>query len=510
MALSVKVDWNKDGDYSDTGETVTTRVMENPGLSLSYGRDQITALAPTVAGTGSFTLNNASNDYNPLNASSPIYGYIKPARPVQIQRTVGGNTYTLFDGHTDDTPLNPDLSSQTVTVSLVDYLADFRGQTVTTSMYSGVRTGTAIGYILDELGWSATLRDIDPGVTIMPWWYEAGEDAFTALEKILQSEGPPALLTMAPGNILTFRDRHHRLLNTASTTSQDTWYGATTKPVMITPFTYDAGWRNIVNNASQDIDVQTLTGLAEVWASDTQITMSDGEVRILNASVTGAVASAVTPVEGTDFTVLSGAVAVALIADSGPTIPIRLTATGATVLSGMRLRAIALNTAYAVRVEVADSTSITDYGKRDYPTDVPWCNQYDAEAVFTNVISTRAQPLAIIEAQFACTSSDTTTSDAILARNLSDRVTVTSTAMGLNSDFYIENFKHDFGNELDHMVTVGCEAVQATQSTALQFDVASHGFDDGAFGTGIDDPTTMFLLDSSTSGHRFDEGLFCR
>ncbi|HKN42862.1 MAG TPA: hypothetical protein VJW23_02985, partial [Propionibacteriaceae bacterium] len=272
MALSVKIDWNKDGDYSDTGETVTTRVMANPGVSLQYGRDQSTALAPMVAGTGGFTLNNASGDYNPLNTGSPIYGYIKPARPVQIQRTVGGNTYTLFDGHTDDTPLNPDLSSRTVSVSLVDYLSDFRGQNITTQMYSGVRTGTAIGYVLDELGWSSTLRDIDPGVTVMPWWYEAGEDAFTALDKILRSEGPPALLTMAPGNIITFRDRHHRLLRTASTTSQDTWYGATTSPVMRIPFTYDAGWRNIVNAGGEEVPVQSLTGQGVVWSTDGQIT----------------------------------------------------------------------------------------------------------------------------------------------------------------------------------------------------------------------------------------------
>src|SRR4249920_1122712 len=137
MSITVKIDWDKNGSYADTGEDVTSRVMERTGVTLEYGRDQSTALAPMVAGRGGFTLNNASGDYNPLNASSPIFGLILPARPVQIIRTVSATPYTLFEGHTDDTPLNPSLSEKTVQVSLVDYLADFRGYTLSTALYSG-------------------------------------------------------------------------------------------------------------------------------------------------------------------------------------------------------------------------------------------------------------------------------------------------------------------------------------------------------------------------------------
>ena len=259
MTFSVTIDWNKDGTWNDTGEDVTSRVMAGPGVSLEYGRDQSTALAPMVAGRGSFTLNNASGDYNPLNASSPIFGLIKPARPVQIIRTVSATPYTLFEGHTDDTPLNPELSSRTVTVSLVDHLADFRGYTLSTELYAGKTTGEVIDLILDEVGWAGT-RTLDTGSTVLPYWWEEGTDAFTALNKILECEGPPALLAVGPGPEIVFKDRQHRLLDAASISSQATWVGSGT--LQMYEFTYDDAWRNIINTGTINVDVRLPQELA--------------------------------------------------------------------------------------------------------------------------------------------------------------------------------------------------------------------------------------------------------
>ena len=75
-------------------------MMANPGVSLEYGRDQSTALAPMVAGRGGFTLNNASGDYNPLNSGSPIFGLIKPPRPA----TIGAKAVDWSRPYSNDTP----------------------------------------------------------------------------------------------------------------------------------------------------------------------------------------------------------------------------------------------------------------------------------------------------------------------------------------------------------------------------------------------------------------------
>src|SRR4030095_14003388 len=108
MALKIEVDWAKDG-YTSGADNVTDRVRSSQSVSVAYGRDQSTALAPITAGRGSVTLDNKSKDYSPRNTASPIYGYVKPARPVLMTRTVGATTYTIFRGHTDDQPINPDV-----------------------------------------------------------------------------------------------------------------------------------------------------------------------------------------------------------------------------------------------------------------------------------------------------------------------------------------------------------------------------------------------------------------
>jgi hypothetical protein len=46
-------------------------------------------------------------------------------------------------------------------------------------MYAGIRTGDAVHRVLDAVGWPADLRDIDPGATVMPWWWLDDVEAFT-------------------------------------------------------------------------------------------------------------------------------------------------------------------------------------------------------------------------------------------------------------------------------------------------------------------------------------------
>jgi hypothetical protein len=196
---------------------------------------------------------------------------------VQITRTVGATTYTLFAGHTDDSPLNPDLAAKTVSLNLVDTLADFRGVTIATELYQGIRTGAAIGLVLDAVGWTGG-RDLDTGATLMPWWWEDGGDAFTALQKILASEGPPALLTVDTSGGIVFRDRLHRYVRAASTTSQSTWRGdGQVEPVM-GGYAYNDAWSNIVNSVTVSVDERSSASIETIWSTDEIITLGPSSV----------------------------------------------------------------------------------------------------------------------------------------------------------------------------------------------------------------------------------------
>lgn len=129
----------------------------------------------------------------------------------------------LFRGHLEDFDLNPDINNRSVTLGGLDPLAKLRKADVSTALFSGLRTGDAVHKVLDAIDWDANKRDIDPGASILPWWWEEGIDAFAALERLVNAEGPPALVTIDSIGRLVFRDRHHRLLDAASIASQTTF-----------------------------------------------------------------------------------------------------------------------------------------------------------------------------------------------------------------------------------------------------------------------------------------------
>lgn len=418
------------------------------------------------------------------------------------------SAYVLFNGHTDDSPINPDIDARTVGLSLVDWIADLRGQTITTPLYQGVRTGQAVGYILDAAGWPSGLRDLDAGGTVMPWWWEDGADALTALDKVLRSEGPPALLTVGSDGEIIFRDRHHRLIRTASLISRGTWRGAgPLEPVMARPFTYDEAWRNIVNSATVSVEVRNLQPVDVVWSSESLITLSAGETRLIAAATSAPFAGAIPPVAGIDYTLTAGTVDVSLLRTSGASATIVVKAVGGpATLTTLQLRAQLLGTTYSVQVSAMDAGSVSDFGPRSYSNDLPWCGVEDAQAVLDVLVALRAQPLPVLSARFVV-GNNVARAGLLLPRDLSDRVRVVESETVLDADFFIESIAHELTGEDDHAVTFGLEAVPTPPVVTLfRFNTTGAGFGQGQLGSNVDDASTLFVFDQS--GRGFANGTF--
>ena len=509
--IRVEVDWARDG-YEGALDDVTalTRPVQAP-LTFEYGRDQSSALSPTVAGRGGVTLDNSTRRFSPRNTASALYGLLKPARPVRVTRQIGSAVYGIFAGHTDDTPINPDLDSQTVQLALLDYLADFRGRTVTTPLHRDIRTGEAIGHILDACGWDADARDLDPGATVIPWWWEEGTDALEAMEQLVKSEGPPALLTIGPAGEVIFRDRHHRLTRTNALTSQGTWRGSgPVEPVMLRGFSYDEAWSKIINTATVNVDVRTLGELQEVWTSEATITLSAGEQQIIWIALDEPVTGAVVPsVAAGDFAVVTaGGLTVTLTRDSGRSMGVIFHATtNPAVVTALRLRAQPLTVAYTTQVSAVDVQSVSDYGARAYPHDLPWCGPGDALAVVEKAVALRSQPLPVVSARFLIGHNGAKATQ-LLGRDLSDRVTIIEPETAIAGDFYIESIRHELTGPEDHVITFGLEAVpnQPAATNEFRFDTSGSGFDQGVFSTGLDSAGLMFRFD--TAGQGFNQAVF--
>lgn len=505
--IRVEVDWDKSGTYQDH----TADVQREAGLEAQYGRDQSTALAPTVSGTASVTFENRDGKFSPRNPSSVLYGKLKPGRDVRITRTLDGVTYTLFAGQTDDQPITPDYDNRTVSLSLLDPLAKLRGTNISTPVFSGLRTGEAIAKVLDAAGWPEAKRELDPGATYIRWWWEEGTDALTAIDRLLQSEGSPALLTVGPSGSIVFRDRHHRMTRDTSLTAQTTFRAVNgIEPVMSRPgFTYDEAWRNIVNKATVEVETRSPGGLQAIWTADSGLTLAAGEIRTINISGSDPFINALAPVAGTDFTTTRGAIAsTRLIRDSGASTALVITNSAVTtVLETLQVRAYPLAVVNTVQIQAEDSESVDEYGPREFPAEIPWCSVYDAEAVVGLTVSQRSTPLPIITARFVV-GNNATRAHAILSRDLSDRVRIIEPNTYTDGDFYVESLQHQLTDTYDHEVVVGLEGVPTTVTPVFRFDTAGQGFDAGLFGAGTDDAATMFRFDGAV-GHRFDEGVFC-
>jgi len=516
----LRIDWNNDGDYSDTGENVTSRVLADSTLTVEYGRDQARALSPMASGRMAFELNNRSRDYSPENTASPLAGNVLPARRVRWQRTLSAVTYTMFQGFLDDFDVLPDLEQRSVRISCLDALARLRDTKISTTVYQGIRTGTAIGLVLDAIGWPATDRDLDPGATLIRFWWEDDTDAWQAVERLLNSEGPPSICYVDPDGKFVFRDRHHRLLRAASTTSQATFRGSGAEPLMSPPLVYDHGWRGVVNSITYSVGERAPAGeLAVVWSSDETINLSEGQTIEITAQATDPFIGAVTPEAvvpsddpdqgpGADYTLLSGAVTFMLSRTTGASTTIRITATlgaGPVVLRGLRLRAYPVPVVTTVKVAAEDSSSIAKYGDRSPSQDAPWVNRYDAEAIAHIMLAQRAERLPVVSMRLISGSDTRLTQQ--LARDLSDRVTIIEPETGLSDDFYIERAQHTVSHGgLIHETVFGCEKVAPVVDPVFRFDTAGAGFDDGKFGDGQDDPSNLFIFD--VAGHGFDDGVF--
>lgn len=472
-SYTVAIDWNRNGVWTNVGDDVTDRLRGR--VAAEFGRDQTTALSPIVSGRGAFDLDNRSRDYSPLNASSPLSPNVLPARPVRMQCTVGGTTYGVFLGHTDDAPLNPDLDTKTVGFTLVDSIADFRGQTVTTQLYQGIRSGTAIGKILDAAGWTGG-RDLDTGGSVFPWWWEEGADAFDALAKVLASEGPPALLTIGPAGEIVFRDRHHRYVRSSSTTVQATWRGAgVVEPVMNTGFVFSSGWQNIVNNVTVGVDERRQAALDVIWSTDEVIDLNSGESVTYVFQTSDPFQGLITPDKTIDYGPVSRGTLLGLNASlsrtSGAASSLTISAVGVgAAVAGIQVRGYSVPVVRTLQVSGTDATSIARYGQRSLPSNAypVWASRYDAKAIVDLFMAQRAAPLPIITSRFVLSYNADAKASAVLALDLSDRVTVVEPETGVNGDYFVESLSHSFTGVTDHVVTVGVEAVPTTP-TGTQF-----------------------------------------
>lgn len=512
----IAVDWAADGDFIDPFDDVTDGVLGRD-ITIGYGRDQQRQLSPGRVGSAAFALCNVDRLYSPENTSSGLYGDLEPGRETRIQATFQGTAYPLFYGRLNDFTVHPDRSDRSVDFTALDGLSTLQGVKISTALYQALRTGEIVNLILDEAGWPAGRRDIDIGASFTHYWWEEGSTAFDAIQKIVNAEGPPAIAYIAPDGTFTFRDRHHRLLRTASLTSQASFAAARVEcdsPAVTgldytPPFTYQHGWRDIVNDVFQDVDERFMgSDLTAVWSTSSPFSILTGQTVEIKAVASDPFLQAVAPTTTGDTPDIaytgSGVVTADLTRDSGQSTIIRVTSTGgpATILS-MQLRARSVAIDRTVQVREQDPASISLHGLRTYPQEILLATANDVEAVAEVIVGQYATRRPIVSMRIVA--QDPTHLGHIFTRTVSDLITIRNDELGLNAGFYIEQLDHTItriepSRPPVHALVLGCEKERdAPNRNPFTFDKTGAGFDDGFFDPiAASDPDTVWIWDTQS------------
>ena len=163
--------------------------------------------------TGLLTLRiiDQNGDFNPQNVSGPYAGLLTPMKKVQITATYGNITYPIFSGFiTSYVTTYPDESGEDLamtTIQAVDAfrLAQLAQISTVTGATAGDLSGTRVNQILDQIGWPATMRDVDAGLTSLQNDPGSNRTALQALSTVASSEYG-SLYVDATGSFV-FQDR---------------------------------------------------------------------------------------------------------------------------------------------------------------------------------------------------------------------------------------------------------------------------------------------------------------
>jgi hypothetical protein len=161
-------------------------------------------------GTLSLRIIDQNGYFNPMNPASPYYNLLTPMRKVQITATYLGSTYPIFAGYITsyNTSTPRDVGDVVyTTIQAVDgfRLAQNAQISTVTGAVAGESTGTRIGRILDAIGWPASQRDVDTGLTTVQVDPGNTRNALSALQ-VIESTEYGALYMDRAGNF-TFQDR---------------------------------------------------------------------------------------------------------------------------------------------------------------------------------------------------------------------------------------------------------------------------------------------------------------
>jgi len=474
-SYTLLVDWNNDGDFTDANDDITGDTLS---LSWSRGRDYASALqGRSVAGKLSAVLINTAGKYSPSNTSSALTGDIVPGRSIQLQAGSGSFPYTFpvafndgvrWQGKLDrikPAPASRGRKTATLTAfGTLGYLNQFETQLAS---QTNRRTDQAVGDILDDVGWDAADdRDLDTGLTTISRFWMSRKKAIDALRLVEEAEA--GFVKESKSGQIAFENRHHRITQTASTTSQATFSDADGATHTFEQISQTDPLSTIINHVEATARTFDTASVAVLWThpetGSASPTLAPGESKVFvaefpnpdSANNAMEVNAWTTPAATTDVlansayggggTNLTSDLTIAA-AKTAERMEITLTnsATGSDAfITKLQARGTAVSTKNPCIVRAIDTTSQSSYGERKYVAKTKFIpTTSEAQDWCDYQMAIYGSPIEILAMTIPASAQGNIGQS--LTRDLSDRITVTASndsKLGISADFFIESEKH--------------------------------------------------------------------
>lgn len=472
----VAVSWDGTGAFDGPYDVVTTDVDSDPGVVIAEGRDGAQQLAPPKVNSGAFELINESARYSQENASSPLYQRVEPNKPVGYGMRYGARglyrEHRLYREHDyyrgrasvalgsqmiDELVERSIWGDRRVGVTTIGVETLLTRAPVTVALMTNVRIDQCFTALLNAAGWPSSARRIDVSDTTLLYWWCDARDPWSAMLELLASEGPGTFGVDRDG-VFYFESRNHRTIESASTTSQATYYDRVEPDALwYTELDYNPAFKNIRNRATYRTRRRSVGALQKVWEYGTTLTLTAGQSISLAARPADPFTGALSPALTTDYVLTAGSATVTLTGSSGFVAFITITAGagGATIngpggaTTGLQLRAQPLTVLSETTVSntVDASASIERYSPipgADIPLTLevagwPEIDAAAAQAVCNAWVLRQMWPRPTVT--FVVPNADAAHVDQIMRRRVSDRLTLVQAHSGLDADVWINSLE---------------------------------------------------------------------
>ncbi len=446
----ILVDWDNDGDFTDTYDDITGYVQS---CTITRGKDA--ELGSASGGVAELVLANSNNLFTPTNSGSALYGDLLPGRDIKIV-TYSDSTDYLFTGTIYRITPHPELTNQTCDLYCVDGMEKLGHLPVMTALQTAQTSGTVIHAILTAASW--TNHAVDLGSLTIPYAGCFKDIALDSIQAVEQAE--QGFFYIDETGCATFESRYHRW----------TAEGKSTKGIFSTfrSLPYKFGLDNVINSAEIGYVTKKAGTATVLWTQNEVLEIASAAVATMAAKYNTLVSAVSTPAPTTDFLANTNSSGTGDNITGDMTIGITNYASGSvlTITNGnentafitfLQIQGTPLEADYTAYQKDTDATSITDYDYRGYTFSSDYLTAEYALEIAEFLVEKEHEPRVFkMTADFI--NKNSWQWNKLVKLQLSDRITLLNSTIGLYKDYYINKMTHNISDSCKvHTVTYELE-----------------------------------------------------